>query len=298
MENTVNRRTFIKTACASALAACATAENSGAKKPAAKFQDNVKKLVEWLATNRERGEIGLIPDLPSGRTHGGAVRDDLKNLYWLQNCNLYAMHALRPFDPQTAKRIEASYWKWQQTAFPDCEERTENYLPVGQLPKIVSPEGKYYRVVVKKKECEGFCIGTETFDPDSLGDIKDNDPRGLLKFGALGARLRGEKKKAFEYFQKALALWDGCGFQHTRMEKHHSYYARYLAYALIVERALHAKIPAETRGSIEARLWALQDADGGIWTNYYADGSLPDLAKKTSEIGPLTLLAYNDEIWP
>ena len=42
----------------------------------------------------------------------------------------------------------------------------------------------------------------------------------------------------------------------------------------------------------------MQDKDGGLWTNYNRDGSFPALAKKTTEIGPLTLLAYSDGIWP
>lgn len=72
------------------------------------------------------------------------------------------------------------------------------------------------------------------------------------------------------------------------------YYTRHLAYALIAESALEVAIPATKRSEIENQLWTLQDKDGGIWTDYNRDGSLPDRAKKTNEIGPLVLLAYKN----
>jgi len=159
-----------------------------------------------------------------------------------------------------------------------------------------APEGRYFSVILRKKEYDGYVVGTETYDPKKLGTIRDNEPRGLLKFGALGAHVRGDAKKAAEYFKKALALWNGVGFLHTRMDRHKSYYARYLAYSLLAERMLKVKIPPKIRKQIEDRLWSSQDKDGGIWTNYNKDGSKPGFAKKTNESGPLTLLAYDEKI--
>ena len=80
-------------------------------------------------------------------------------------------------------------------------------------------------------------------------------------------------------------------FTHTRMHKHGAYYTRYLAYALIAERTLGSRIPISIRSAIWERLWSVQDVDGGLWTNYNGDGTIPPFAKKTTEIGPLALLA-------
>ncbi|MCX7013486.1 MAG: hypothetical protein NTW86_13185 [Candidatus Sumerlaeota bacterium] len=291
----MNRRTFIQ-ACGATLAATRGTFAIGSE--TSPYKDNIKRLVDWLTGGFVGDDVNLVPDLPSGKTFGGTERDDLKRLFWLQNCNLFAFHALRPHAPEAAKKIEDSYWRWYRGEFSGVEERTEHYLALGKLPAQPAPEGKYYRVAVKKIEHDGATIGTETFEPGQYGAISDKDPRGLLKFGALGACLRGDKKQAQGYFQRALKLWDGAGFTTTKMEQHNAYYARYLAYALIAERALHAKIPPDIRDEIERRLWAIQDKDGGIWTNYYKDGSFPGMAKKTTESGPLTLLAYNEEIWP
>ena len=57
-------------------------------------------------------------------------------------------------------------------------------------------------------------------------------------------------------------------------------------------------MPGQIHEQVESRVWALQDADGGIWTDYKADGTIPEFAKKTNEIGPLTLLAYDESVWP
>ena len=134
-----------------------------------------------------------------------------------------------------------------------------------------------------------------------MGTIRDTDVRNLLKFGVLGAALRGDRKLANEYFDKAIALWDGSGFPDARMTqdgRRTSYVTRNLAYALLAEREIGRRAPLEIHDAIEGRLWSLQDADGGIWTNFNKDGSIPNLAKKTSEIGPLTLLAYDESVWP
>ena len=61
---------------------------------------------------------------------------------------------------------------------------------------------------------------------------------------------------------------------------------------------VQALCSARVQAEIEERLWASQNADGGIWTNYSAAGTFPAFAKKTNEIGPLTLLAYDHSIWP
>ena len=287
----MNRRRFLKQAATTAAGACAGFLIAPSCAYAA--DDRVKRLVHWLRKSFVGGEIGLVPNLPSGKVRGGRVRDDLKNLYWLQNCNLFAMHALRGHDDELAAKIEQSYRRWYATAFPDIEERTENHLTVGGLPAVQAPDGHFFRTIVKRHEGDGFTIGTETFDPKRLGRIKDNDPRGLLKFGVLGSHLRGDKQRARDYFTKAISLWDGRGFTHTRMQKHGAYYTRYLAYALIAERMLGASIPPRIRAAIRSRLWSVQDIDGGLWTNYNADGTIPPFAKKTTEIGPLALLSNN-----
>lgn len=266
-----------------------------------KFVDRQKRLAEWVVKGFVGGDLNLISNLPSGRTHGGVDRSDLKNLYWLQNCNLFAQVALRRFDPSLASTIGASYRRWYRDEFADLEEQTEHHLVVGRLPAVQPPEGQFFRAVIKTKQFDGYVVGTETIERDRLGTIQDSDVRNLLKYGVLGASLRGDRDLANRYFDKAIALWDGAGFPDGRMGqpgRRTSYVTRNLAYALLAERAIGRRASDEIHDAIEGRLWSLQDADGGIWTNFNKDGSIPDLAKKTSEIGPLTLLAYDESIWP
>lgn len=291
----MNRRRFLIS-----LTCCGTASAAGSAMPgkdhphsvADELDKRIHSLVNWIRRGFAAGNINLLSNLPSGKTFGGTIRDDLKNLYWLQNCNLFGMHALAPYDADLAGKIRISYNHWYQSSFPDDLEKTEHYLPVGQLPAHQPPEGRYYRAIIKRRECDGFTVGTETYDPGVTGKITDDEPRGLLKFGAMGSWLRGDRKRALEYFNQALALWDGKGFRNTRLEKHGAYYTRHISYALIAERMLQTRIPETIRIPMERKLWQCQDLDGGIWTNYMPDGSFPGFAKKTNESGPLALLAY------
>ncbi len=291
------RRTFLG-AMTGAVGAGWGARGRAAPRTGRLASEGVKRLTEWVVGALAGEGIDLLINLPGGVTQGGRSRPDLARLCWLQNCNLYGFHALREFEPATAKRIETAYGRSYRELFPGVEERTENYLPVGGLPAQPPPAGRYYRVVVKEAVVRGFTIGTETYRPDYLGAITDDDPRSQLKFGARGAHLRGDASLAREHFRRALTLWDGAGFRTPRREKATSYYPRYLAYALLIARALREPLPAALREAIEARLWSLQDRDGGLWTNYLHDGTLPPVAKKTTEIGPLTLLAYAESAWP
>ncbi len=56
-------------------------------------------------------------------------------------------------------------------------------------------------------------------------------------------------------------------------------------------------MPTPIHEQVASPLWACQVTDGGIWTDYNADGSIPAHAKKSNEIAPLTLLAYDKAIW-
>lgn len=296
-----SRRDFLKrmSAGAGVLGAAASGCRASAGRPASKYAGNLARAAGWVAKSFVGGEIDLVPNLPSGKTRGGRDRRDLKDLYWLQNCNLYASVALRPYDKALAGRIEASYRRWYRTGFAGVPEQTEHYLTLAKLPDVKVPPGRFLRNVVRLKEFDGYRVGTETYDPAKLGRILPDDPRTLLKYGVLRARLEGDGERAVEYFDKALALWDGCGFPvPARSKRHESYRTRNLAYALIAARALGRSLPPKTREAIEKRLWACQDEDGGIWTNYSKDGTIPHLAKKSTEIAPLALLAYDPGVWP
>jgi hypothetical protein len=296
-QSRMNRRHFLgalAAASGSLLAPRCFASAAGERS----YADNLKRLTDWIVGAMVADGIDLVANMPSGTTHGGRDRADLARLCWLQNCNLYAFHALRKFEPATACKLEKSYRHWYRELFANLDEQTENYLPVGKLPKDAPPAGKYFRVVVKEAKHKGYTIGTETHRRDWVAPIPPDDPRALMKFGVLGAVLRDDLKDAKACFKKALALWDGTGFRTPRREHYNGYYTRNLAYALLCERALRTRLPADLRDAIQKRLWSLQDEDGGLWTNYSRDGSLPRLAKKTTEIGPLTLLAYCDHIWP
>jgi hypothetical protein len=297
----VNRRDFLKAAALPVMAGWPGCQNGPRVVRRPKYYDRQQRLIAWMVAevqrNAARHRVHLVSALPSGRTHAERDRRDLENLYWLQNNNLYAAHALRPHAPDLARAIEADYQRFYREDFPGAIERTEHYYSVGLPAEPMPPSGRYYRLEALRRDHGAFSTGTEVNVPDQLARIQDNDPRSLLKFGVLGEVLRGDRERAHGYFDQAMALWDGHGFLHTRWERHRSYYGRYLAFALIADNALRRPLPAALREQLEDRLWSIQDTDGGIWTNYNADGSFPALAKKTMEVGPLALLATNPAIW-
>ena len=294
-EKELTRRSFVATA--GIFAAFPAGAIRSAEPAAPALSSRLERLADWIADSFQAGQINLVPNLPSGKTHAGRQRIDLKHLYWLQNCNLFAMTALRRYDKELSHKIERSYRLWYQKTFPDVPEQTEHYLPLGKLPGLDVPEGKYLRAVIKVKDYGRYRIGTETHDPSQLGEVRADNPKVLLKNGLLRELLRGRKELALKYFDQAMRLWDGGGFRERRTEEGR-YHTRCLAYALIAERALRTRMPTQIHEQVESRLWACQDGDGGIWTDYNADGTIPGLAKKTNEIAPLTLLAYDQGIWP
>jgi hypothetical protein len=260
------------------------------------IKTRLRRVAGWIRNSFVAGEINLVPNMPSGKTRGGRVREDLRHLYWLQNCNLFAMTALRPYDAELSKKIERSYLAWYEKAFPGVLRHTSHGLPLGRLPELEIPEGKFLRAVVKVKDYGDYRIGTETVDPDQLGAIRPDNPKLLLKDGVLYTILAGQRQQASDYFRQAMQLWDGSGFRERRTPDG-VYHTRCLAYALIAQRALGEKMPPAIGRAVEARLWSCQDDDGGLWTDYCADGTFPDHAKKTNEIAPLTLLAYDETTW-
>jgi len=130
--NKYRRRKFLRHSCS--LAAVVSSLNIYTGNSFSAPKDNLKRVADWVSRSFVGGKINLLPNLPSGKVHSGAVRDDLKNLYWLQNCNLFGMHALRPYNKTLADKIGESYRKWYKTEFADCLEKTEHYLAIGQQP--------------------------------------------------------------------------------------------------------------------------------------------------------------------
>ena len=259
-------------------------------------KERKERLAEWIVSSFRSDDINLLPNMPSGKTKGGKDRPDLKNLYWLQNSNLFAINVLTPYDKNLVAKIRLSYNRWYKQCFADVDEFTDHYLPLAKLPKVIVPAGKYPRAVIKLKDQGEYSIGTETHDSRLMGNISDDSVKVLLKHGVLRSVLEEDKKQAKVYFDSAMKLWDGNGFVDKRGENGH-YLTSHLAYALIAANALHVKLPDGLHEKVEQRLWACQDLDGGIWTKYNADGSIPNTGKKTNEIAPLTLLAYDQSIW-
>ncbi|MHC4503968.1 MAG: hypothetical protein ACYTFI_11735, partial [Planctomycetota bacterium] len=56
------------------LGAAGCGRGSLAGKPATKYARNLKRLAEWVAGSFVGGRIGLVPNLPTGKTRGGRER--------------------------------------------------------------------------------------------------------------------------------------------------------------------------------------------------------------------------------
>jgi hypothetical protein len=93
------------------------------------------------------------------------------------------------------------------------------------------------------------------------------DYADLALYGALEAWNRGDAAEAHSRYTKAMALFDGIGFDDAAADTHYATYK--LALALLVARRLHEP----DRPDLLAALLAKQDESGGFVTLYNRQGA-------------------------
>jgi hypothetical protein len=260
---------LIRIAAAFSVAVCVASRAEGAEfnKPtgdstnvsiAAAIQDG-----ERFLTNLFNPEIDLLPEYQNAK------------VYWLYHDNYLASKLLNQGHPELAKRIEAALRRFGADHSGKIEilfDPPPDALPFRAyaLLDVTNVAGKLIRTErVTDKVLTGW---TEYAD---------------LLFMAAIANSRTNAAAARESFQRAIAMWDGRGFddQAARKQKHYATYK--LALALIASDRVQLALPQ--RAQVLAQLRKLRHASGGWVTDYDRESRPRGLANV--ETTCLTLLA-------
>jgi hypothetical protein len=230
----------------------------------------VEKAVDFLTYCQFNESLDLCRDVPNKSP----------NTYWLVSDNLWAWKALKVanemyyFDAgevgRVADRIEA---KLKEDVTLYNLPRDLNGFPISYMHEAVIGDvipTPNRNATIQTLHSDDYNLKTEVCNGTVLPDWKNYTDR--LLYMALSCFWQGNDTGANLYFKNATATWDGIGINDTAT-KTDGFYATYkLALLLYTSKVLGRRLPFECE--LVKRIWSLQrESDGGIITNYYANGT-------------------------
>jgi hypothetical protein len=118
---------------------------------------------------------------------------------------------------------------------------------------------------------DDYIVKTEVCNGTIMPNWQEYTDR--LLYMALSCFWQGNNTAANPYFNNATDTWDGIGINDTATKAEGLYATYKLALLLYTSKVLGERLPFENE--LVKRLWSLQQgSDGGIVTNYYANGTL------------------------
>ena len=216
--------------------------------PASEADSDIEQRIargESFLTNLFDARLQLLPEYPGSNT------------YWLFHDNYLAAHLLIGTRPDLARRIRSSLKRFGVRKSGKIE------ILFGESRQPL-PFRTY--VLTNVAVVEGKALRTELVTTNILSGWRDYADLLLL---ASFAQARAVRSEASEYFDHAVAMWDGEGFVDAATRSS-AVYATYKL-ALYVIAANRLKLVAPHREEVIARLLAMQASDGGWITDYKDD---------------------------
>ena len=239
-------------------------------KPTSNLVDKLTMLESFLL-NQFDPKVGLLRESPD---------DSINRTYWLLSDNLLAYHALRPYHPDIAMRIEQTLHKFGLMK-DDLHEAL--FGEVIDLPPHVPQI-----VTLDRSDTWEIKIEIRTNQTSKLMDDW-TDYGDLLIYAALSENNRGNLALGLEYFDRAVKMWNGAGLFDLPTRLDGFYTTHKLALLLYASKVLNQTLPF--RDALEDRIWQFQRDDGGIRSHYL--GNLTSTREANTETASLVLLAYN-----
>jgi len=231
----------------------------------------VEKVVDFLVHYQFNGSLDLCSEAPN-------IAPDT---YWLVSDNLLAWKALEVANEmyhydaekvgQVADRVEA---KLKEDATLYVLPRDPNGFPISFMHEVVIGDiipTPNRSATILTLHSDDYNLKTEVCNGTVLPDWKNYTDR--LLYMALSCFWQGNETGANLYFRNATAKWDGIGINDTATTADGLYATYKLALLLYTSKVLGRRLPFEN--DLVKRIWSLQrESDGGIITNYYANGTL------------------------
>jgi len=216
-------------------------------------------------------DAGLVRESPD---------DSINQTYWLLSDNLLAYHALKPFHPDIAMKINASLQR-----FGILQDGLHEALFGGiiEVPPYTPQE-----IILAKND--SWSVKAELRSSKSGKLMNDwTEYADLLIYASLSEHNRGNDVMASYYFKRAQDMWNGAGLYDKPTQQDGFYTTHKLALLLYASRVLNQALPFRTE--LESRIWMFQRVDGGIRSHYL--GNLTSEREANTETASLVLLAYN-----
>jgi arylsulfatase A-like enzyme len=205
---------------------------------------------EQFLTNLFEPALELLPE------YAGA------KVYWLYHDNYLAAKLLDSRRPDLAQRIRSAIRRY------GIERSGKIEILFGEAPE---PLPFRHYVLTNVAQADGRTIRTEQVAGAPWAGW---EAYADLLFMAALAEAPAQPDAARAHFSRALALWDGRGFEDQAVRGTYATYK--LALAVITGARLHAELPM--REAVLDRLAALQSPSGGWITDYDAAGQPRGLA--------------------
>ncbi|MGB9659294.1 MAG: hypothetical protein ACPLY9_02030 [Nitrososphaerales archaeon] len=238
---------------------------------------DLDKAVNYLMANYN-STIGLIPEVPNGNT------------YWLLSDNFLAYPVLKYYDPSnttltsTANNISStlSYYM-NEYGLPSINQYN---ILLGYTPSF--NDSLTYGIVTN-----GYTVkihlnnGTAILSPYQYADI-------AFLYALYTYRL-GDVQGAINLFDIGANMYDGKGFNDLPFREGESqgvYQTYKLALYYMVGYVLARQVP----NSVSERITDLQALDGGFYTGYLPNGTIPIGVTTNTETTSLVVYAYSPKI--
>jgi len=244
----------------------------------------IEKAADFLINSQFNQNLNLCREAP----------EVAPNEYWLVSDNLWAWKALKAANESRlsnaaeARRIASAIEnKLKEKAQLHNLPKDPNGFPISFMHEAVigdvvpTPNRANTTLVLESND---YRLKTEIYNGSIMPDWQNYSDRVL--YMALSLHWQGNDTAAMQYFENAvnMNMSDGMGINDTATKADGVYSTYKLALLLYVSKVLGRILPFEY--GLMMRIWSLQrETDGGIITNYYANGtSYGDANTETTSI--------------
>jgi hypothetical protein len=242
----------------------------------------IEKAVDFLINSQFNQDLNLCREAP----------DVAPNVYWLVSDNLWAWKALKAANEsrlsnaaEAGRIASAIEIKLKEMALlhnlpKDSDGFPTSFMHEAVIGDVVPTPNRANTTLVL--ESNDYRLKTEIYNGSIMPDWQNYSDRVL--YMALSLHWQGNDTAAMQYFENATRMWDRIGINDTATKANGSYATYKLALLLYTSKVLGRTLPFEY--GLMMRIWSLQrETDGGIITNYFANGtSYGDANTETTSI--------------
>ena len=209
------------------------------------------------------------------------------NRYWVTHDNVLASYTLQNWNrtiagniTATIKRIAKEYNITTSATGIPLDTRIEVLLGytidyISELSCEPVLNYSYYGSLLLSEKATGV--------PSNFIGYAD-----LLCYASLNEWRKQNYSGADFYYEKVELMWDGKGFKDSAF-KDDKYETYKLGLFHLLSRTLNKNF--NFKGELVEKVWLCQSDNGGFWTHYYGDGSIPSDCYTNTETTSIILLA-------